>query len=97
VSVAGVELGGVVIVALGVEGGHGVLGEVAAVRGLPLVVHVGEHGPDESNHVGLVGEDSDDSGSALDLFVDPLEGVRGPDLGPVGSRDPVKARTEAPR
>ena len=60
-SVAAVELGDVVSIALGVELGHGAFGEVAAVGGLPFVVHVGEHGADGSEHRCFVGEDPHDA------------------------------------
>jgi hypothetical protein len=45
---------------------------------LPFVVHVGEHGTDEADHAGFVGEDAHDPGSTFDLFVDPLERVNRP-------------------
>jgi acetylornithine deacetylase/succinyl-diaminopimelate desuccinylase-like protein len=43
----------------------------------------GQHGPDEADDRGLVGEDPDDAGAALDLLVQPLQGVGRPDLAPV--------------
>jgi hypothetical protein len=54
----------------GVEQRHGFLGEVAAIAGDPLVVHVDEHRADEPDDGCGVGEDADDAASALDLFVD---------------------------
>jgi hypothetical protein len=50
VLVAAVEGGNDVSIALGVELGHRAFGEVAAVAGLPFVVHVGEDGTDEWDH-----------------------------------------------
>ena len=79
-SVAGCEFGDVVSIALGVELRHRAFGEVAAVAGLPFVVDVGEHGADEADHGGFVGEDAHDAGAALDFLVEPLERVRRPDL-----------------
>jgi hypothetical protein len=62
-------------------------GEVAALTGLPFVVHVGEHRADEADHGRVVGEDADHAGSAFDLLVDPLErvgnGYEGVDAPPV--------------
>jgi hypothetical protein len=43
-----VELGGKLSIAFGVEQRHCAFGEVAAVAGLPFVVHV-EHGSDEAD------------------------------------------------
>jgi hypothetical protein len=43
-------------------------------------VGVGQHRTDQADDGGLVGKDPDDAGAALDLLVDPLEGVVGPDL-----------------
>ena len=45
--------------------------EVAAAFG-PLVVLLGEDGPDEPDDAGPVGEDPDDVGAATDLAVEPL-------------------------
>ena len=84
---AAVDRGDGASIAVGVEQRHGSFGEVAAVAGLPLVVHVGQDGADEADHGGGVGEDPDDAGSALDLLVDPLERVGGPDLRPVRARE----------
>ena len=53
--VADCEFGGGETIALGVEEAHGVLGEVAAVGGLPFVVKVGEDGADEADGGGFVG------------------------------------------
>lgn len=49
-------------------------GEVVAVAGDPLVVHVEQEGSDKSDHGGVVGEDVHDTAAALDFLVDPLEG-----------------------
>src|SRR4051794_14211282 len=73
-SVAGLDRGDEASITGGVELGNGGLGEVAAVGDLPLVVHVGEHGADEADHGGLVGENPDDAGAALDFLVHPLQG-----------------------
>jgi hypothetical protein len=37
----------------------------------------------EVDHGGVVGEDAHDPGPVLDFLVDPLQGIRAPDLGPV--------------
>ena len=74
-SVAGCELGDVVSIALGVEQRHGAFGEVAAVAGLPFVVDVGEHGADEADHGGFVGEDAHDAGAALDSLLSRSSGL----------------------
>ena len=42
----------------------------------------GEHGADESDQGGSVGEDADHVGAAADLAVEPFLGVVGPDLAP---------------
>lgn len=60
-------------IAVGVEQVHRTLREVAAVAGLPLVVHVGQDGSDEADDGGVVREDPDDAAASFDLFVDPLE------------------------
>ena len=61
VSVAGCELGCGDGVAFGVEGGRGVLCEVAAVCGLAFVVEVSEDRCDEADGGCLVGEDPHDA------------------------------------
>ena len=52
----------VISIAGGVEQGHGLFGEVAAVAGDPFVVHVDQDRADESDHGGGVGEDPHDPG-----------------------------------
>ena len=47
------------------------------------VVLFGEQRAGEADDGGVVGEDPDDVGAAADLFVDTLQGVGGPQLGPV--------------
>ena len=42
----------------------------------------GQHGTDQADERGAVGEDTDDVGAPADLFVEPLLGVVGPDLSP---------------
>ena len=64
-SVAAVEFGGVVSLARRVELGHGAFGEVGAIGYSPFVVHVREHGANESDHGGFVREDSHDTGRRL--------------------------------
>ena len=53
----------------------------------PLVVLIGEHGTDESDCGGVVGEDADHVGAAFDLLVQPFERVVRPDLAPVFCRE----------
>jgi len=48
-------------------------------------VHVEQDRSDEADDGGVVREDPDDAGAALDLLVDPLDGVGRPGLGPAGS------------
>ena len=55
--------------------------EVAAALG-PFVVLLGQHGSDQPDHRGSVGEDADDVGTSADLAVEPLVGVVGPELPP---------------
>jgi len=72
------------IIALGVELGHRLLAELLAFGGEALLVGVEQDGADEPAEGGLCGEDADDLASALQLVVEPLQGVRAPDLAPVG-------------
>ena len=65
-----------------VESCHGCLGEVAA-SDRPLVVLVGEHGPDQSDRCRVVGEDPDDVAASLHFLVEAFERVVRPDLAPV--------------
>ena len=74
---------GFIIVVRGEER-HGGFGEVAAFGDCHSSWVSSEDGADEAEDGGVVGEDADDVGAALDLFVDPLERVRRPDLAPVG-------------
>jgi peroxiredoxin len=48
-------------------------------------VDLDQHGANQADDGGVVGEDPDDVGAAFDLLVDPLQGVGGGDLGPVAS------------
>ena len=41
----------------------------------PLIVLFEQHGADQPGDAGLVGEDADDIGAPLDLFVQPLQRV----------------------
>ena len=70
------------------------LAEVAAVGAVPFVVLLDQDVPGEAQQRGGVRERADDVGAAFDLLVDPLEGVRGPDLTPVLLREtgPQNAR-----
>ena len=54
---------------------------------LPLIVLLHEDGADEANDAGFVGEDADDVGAALNLFVEALERIGAVQLGPVLSRE----------
>jgi hypothetical protein len=49
----------------------------------PVVALFGQHGTDEAGGARVTGEDVIDIGPALDLFVDPLQGLGGPGLAPV--------------
>ena len=57
------------------EQGHGAFGEVAAVADLPLVVGLNQHGPGQPEQRLGVGEHPDHVGVALDLLVEPLQGL----------------------
>jgi hypothetical protein len=63
------------------------LGEVATVADLPFVMGLDQHGPSEAKQRLRVGEDSHDAGAALDLLVEPLQGVGRPGLLPVTGRE----------
>jgi hypothetical protein len=65
----------------GLGAGEDVESEVAAALG-PLVVLFGEHGADEPDDGGAVGEEANHVGAAADLAVEPLVGIVGPDLAP---------------
>ena len=62
------------------------LGEVAALRDLPLIVLPDEHRGDETVDGGVVGEDAHDIRAALELAVHTFERVGGPELTPVRGR-----------
>lgn len=68
------------------EFGQGLHAEIATSH-LPLLVLLGQDGPDQPNDRGRVREDADHVGPALHLFDDPLERVVRPDLGPVAGRE----------
>src|SRR6188472_1156060 len=57
------------------DGGDGLKGHVAGALDGPLVVLFEEDCSDEACDGGLVGEDADDLGAALDLAVYPLERI----------------------
>ena len=63
------------------------LGAEVAACDLPLVVLLGEDGADQADDGVAVREDPDHVGAALDLLVEPLERVVGPDLTPVRRRE----------
>jgi hypothetical protein len=74
------------------ELGHGLFGEVAALGHGPFVVGFDHDGGDEPGDRGVVREDADDFGAALDLGVEAFEGVGGPDLAPVALREPAESQ-----
>ena len=57
-----------------VEFGH-TLDLHVAVLELPFVVLLEQDGANEADDAVFVGEDADDIGAALDLLVQPLEGI----------------------
>ena len=62
---------------------QGGLGQVAAFAVLPLLALLEQDGADQAGDGLPVGEDLDNVGAALDLGVDTLDGVVGPDFLPV--------------
>ncbi len=60
---------------------------------LPLVVLLGEYGTDEPDDALTVREDASHVAAPTDLVVEPLLGVVGPDLAPVGDREGRKRHT----
>ena len=71
--------------------GHRSLRQVAPIGHLPLVVGLDHHRGDQALDGGVVGEDPDHVGAALDLSMEALERVGRPDLAPVDSGKAVKA------
>ena len=69
------------------QGCDGFQGHVAGALDGPLVVLLEQDGADEADDGGLVGEDADDLGAALDLAVEALERVGRVQLGPVRRRE----------
>ena len=65
------------------EVSEGGLGQVAAFAVPPFLVLLQQDGSDQAGDAVPVGEDLHDVGAALDLTVETLDGVAGPDLGPV--------------
>ena len=65
------------------EVSEGGFGQLAAFAVLPLLVLFEQDGSDQAGDAVPVGEDLHDVGAALDLTVETLDGVVGPDLGPV--------------
>ena len=49
-----------------------------------MLVLLQQHRAHQTGDRGVIGEDADDAGAALDLLVDPLQQVGAPDLFPVG-------------
>jgi hypothetical protein len=56
----------------------------------PLVVLFDQEHAGEADECSVVGVDPDDVRAAADLFVDPLERVRGSELGPVLARKVIE-------
>lgn len=77
-----------------VELGHGTVGDVAAVAGAPLVVHVEQARADDLIFGRVIGEDAYDAAAALDLLIDLLEGISR-QLAPVCAEEAMKASTLA--
>src|SRR3954452_14842185 len=69
---------------VGAEAGHGLERHVAVLE-LPLVVLLHQDGSDEAQDAGLVREDADHVGAALDLLVEAFERVGRMQLGPVSA------------
>ena len=63
--------------------GHGFKGHVACPLDGPFVALFHEDGADEAGDRGLVGEDANDVGAALDLAVEAFDGVGAVELRPV--------------
>jgi hypothetical protein len=69
------------------DGPHALGGEHAPDLELPVLVLLQQHRSHQACNGGIVGEDPDDAGAALDFLVDPLEQVGAPDLSPVLIRE----------
>jgi len=74
-------------VAAGGDEGHGLFGEVAAVRYGPFVVLFDKDRAGTAQQGFGVREDTYDVGATFDLVVRPLERIRRPQLSPVGLRE----------
>src|SRR3954451_24210329 len=77
------------------EFGHALQLHVAAV-GLPLVVLLQQHRPDQSRDRGLAGEDADHVGPALHLLVEAFGGPRASGLGVEDSQPRRPERLDRP-
>jgi hypothetical protein len=66
---------------------HGGLGEEAPALELPFLLLLQQLAAHQAGDRGVIGEDTDDIGAALDLLVEPLERVGAPDLAPVLLRE----------
>jgi hypothetical protein len=65
------------------DGCHALGGEHAPALQLPVLVLLQQHRPHQAGDGGVVGEDADDAGAALDFFIDPLQQVGAPYLSPM--------------
>jgi len=54
--------------------------------GLPFIAEFVEHGGDQAQEGGFIGEEAGDAGAAFEFLVDPLQGVAGAQSGLVGER-----------
>ena len=58
------------------DGSHGFKRHIAGALDSPFVTLFHEDGADQARYRGLIGEDADDLGAALDLAVRPLDRIR---------------------
>ena len=65
------------------QGSDGFQRHVTGALNGPFIVLLEQDRADEAGDGGLVGEDADDIGAALDLAVEPFQRIGGVDLGPV--------------
>ena len=69
------------------DGSHGVKREHTPALQLPVLVLLQQHRPLQPGDGGVIGEDADHLGEAVDLLVDTLPQVGAPQLAPVAGSE----------